>query len=62
MNRNNEDAENAVTVPHKAARPMKVVEDNEGNRWLCDEDVDESEDLKEQGCWRCEELAFTRDD
>lgn len=48
--------------PHHAARPMKVVEDNVGCKWLCDVDVDESKDLKAQGCWRCGELAFTRDD
>jgi hypothetical protein len=50
------------TEPHHAARPMKVVVDDRGCRWLCDADVDESKDLKEQGCWRCGDLAFTRDD
>ena len=48
--------------PHKAARPMKVVVDNNGCPWLCDNNVDESKDLKDQGCWRCAELPFTRDD
>jgi hypothetical protein len=48
--------------PHHAARPMKVVLDDDGCRWLCDADVDEDKDLKEQGCWRCGDLAFTRDD
>lgn len=50
------------TEPHKAARPMKVVVDNNGCPWLCDSNVDESKDLKDQGCWRCAELPFTRDD
>jgi len=50
------------TAPHLAARPMKVVVDDDGCRWLCDADVDERKDLKEQGCWRCGDLAFTRDD
>ena len=50
------------TEPHHAARPMKVVVDRDGCRWLCDAGVDESRDLKEQGCWRCGDLAFTRDD
>jgi hypothetical protein len=49
-------------VPHKAARPMRVVVDKDGCTWLCDAGVDENEDLKDQGCWRCDELAFTRDD
>jgi streptogramin lyase len=47
---------------HHAARPMKVVSDKEGSRWLCDKEVDEQKDLREQGCWQCGELAFTRDD
>jgi hypothetical protein len=47
---------------HKAARPMKVVVDVNGCTWLCDADVNVDGDLKEQGCWRCDEIAFTRDD
>lgn len=62
MDAKNGDTDYEGTVPHKAARPMKVVEDEDGRRWLCDADVDESEDLQNQGCWRCEDLAFTRDD
>ena len=50
------------TEPHKAARPMKVVVDDDGCTWLCDAGVDEGKNLKEQGCWRCADLAFTRDD
>ncbi len=48
--------------PHNAARPMKVVADEQGTRWLCDEEVDERKDLRKQGCWKCGEFAFTRDD
>lgn len=47
---------------HKAARPMKVVADRTGARWLCDRKVDEKKSLESQGCWRCGELAFTRND
>jgi hypothetical protein len=47
---------------HKAARPMKVVVDEGGCTWLCDADVDESENLSEQGCWNCKDVAFTRND
>ena len=47
---------------HKAARPMKVVADRNGGRWLCDKNVDEDRDLEAQGCWRCGDLAFTRND
>ena len=50
------------TKPHKAARPMRVVVDKGGCTWLCDADVDESKDLKNQGCWRCAEVPFTRND
>ena len=44
------------TVP-KPARPMKVVVAKDGCTWLCDADVDETKDLKEQGCWRCGDPA-----
>ena len=47
---------------HTAARPMKVVSDRYGAMWLCDDKVDEEKSLKEQGCWQCGDLAFTRDD
>jgi hypothetical protein len=45
-------------VPHQATRPMKFVKDKDGNGWLCDKGVDPSGDLKKQGCWRCDEMAF----
>ena len=41
-----------VGAEHEAARPMKVVLADDGCTWLCNADVDESKDLKEQGCWR----------
>ena len=61
------DAQHGDTVyvgpePHHAARPMTVVVDDNGCRWLCDAGVDENEDLRKQGCWRCGDLAFTRND
>jgi hypothetical protein len=48
--------------PHKAARPMKVVVDKSGCTWLCDRDADERGDLRQQGCWNCGEVPFTRND
>ena len=45
-------------TPHIAARPMKFVKDKEGDGWLCDKNVDVTKDLRQQGCWRCEEMAF----
>jgi hypothetical protein len=62
MDAKHEDTVYVETGPHHAARPMRVVVDDRGCRWLCDADVDETKDLKEQGCWRCGDLAFTRDD
>jgi len=47
---------------HKAARPMRVLKDDEGNTWLCDADADPSGDFEKQGCWRCQDLPFTRND
>ncbi len=48
----------------KPARPMKVVKDQKGVRWLCDQDVDTNKNLGEQGCWQCgdEHFAMNRDD
>lgn len=40
---------------------MKVVVDDDGCNWLCDSNIDESSDLAQQGCWRCSDMAFTRD-
>ena len=47
---------------HHAARPMKVVVDAKGESWICDSAVDPSKDLTSQDCWRCGEMAFTRND
>ena len=44
--------------PHEPARPLKFVKDEDGNGWLCDADIAPNKDLREQGCWRCEEMAF----
>jgi hypothetical protein len=48
------------TQPHEAARPLVYFKDEDGNGWLCDKGkkLDESGDLQEQGCWRCDEMAF----
>lgn len=49
---------NANTETHKPARPMKFFKDDNGYGWLCDRDVDTNRDPREQGCWRCDEMAF----
>lgn len=41
---------------------MRVVVDKDGCTWLCDVDIDENGNLKEQGCWNCKDVAFTRND
>jgi hypothetical protein len=51
-----------VEENHHAARPMKVVADKSGEYWICDNQVDPSGNLLEQGCWRCGDLAFTASD
>lgn len=43
---------------HTAARPLKYVKDQEGYGWLCDQNVNPNQDLRNQGCWRCDEMAF----
>ncbi len=48
----------ASTDSHVPARPLKFFRDKEGNGWLCDKDIDPDLDLRSQGCWRCDEMAF----
>ena len=48
--------------PHQAARSMKVVMDERGDPWLCDAGTNPKGDLAIQGCWRCGDMAFTRND
>ena len=43
---------------HLPARPLKYVKDGKGYGWLCDQGVDAKRDLRDQGCWRCDEMAF----
>ena len=49
-------------IYHPGARPMKVFRDEEGCLWLCDKGVDTTRSFEGQGCWRCRDLAFTRND
>jgi hypothetical protein len=44
--------------PEYPGRPLEYVRDEEGAGWLCDEGVDRNLDLREQDCWRCDEVAF----
>jgi len=48
--------------PNHPARPMEVVFEEDGNHWLCDKGVDADGDLAAQGCWRCGDFQFTRQD
>jgi hypothetical protein len=57
MRRKHESKRN-LTLAHKAARPLRYFKDKDGYGWLCDKDVDPKKDLREQGCWRCDEMAF----
>jgi hypothetical protein len=43
---------------HMATRPLKFVKDRENYGWLCDKYVNPNANLREQGCWRCDEMAF----
>lgn len=44
--------------PRYPGRPLEYVKDRAGNGWLCEKGVNRSGDLRAQGCWRCEEMAF----
>ncbi|MBN2243990.1 MAG: hypothetical protein JW793_14985 [Acidobacteria bacterium] len=43
---------------HKAFRPLTFFKDDNGYGWLCDKSIDPHKDLRKQGCWRCDEMAF----
>lgn len=47
-------------VYHPGARPMKVYVDDDGVLYLCDKDIDPSKPLKDQACWTCDKVLFTR--
>ena len=49
-------------VYHPGARPMEVFVDDDECWWLCDKDVNPYKPFEQQGCWRCKDLAFTRND
>jgi hypothetical protein len=51
-----------ASASRRAARPMKVLRDGEGEYWICDAGVDPAKDLGAQGCWRCGSVPFTRND
>jgi hypothetical protein len=37
---------------------LKYFKDKDECGWLCDKDIDPEKDFREQGCWRCDEMAF----
>jgi hypothetical protein len=54
----NDSRQAMTTDTYKPARPLKFFKDTQGNGWLCDKGIDPGKDLKSQGCWSCEEMAF----
>ena len=49
-------------VIHPGARPMQVYLDKDGCMWLCDKGIDPEKGFEQQGCWRCKDVQFTRND
>ena len=47
-------------ILHESARPMRVYIGDDGVMYLCDKDVDRNKPLKEQACWTCDQVLFTR--
>ncbi len=45
---------------HPSARPMKVYVDDNGVMYLCDKDINPDRPLREQACWTCDQVLFTR--
>ncbi len=46
------------TDTHILARPLKFVRDKDGIGWLSDRDIGVNGNLRAQGYWRCDEMAF----
>ena len=44
--------------PEYTGRPLVFLKDKDGNGWLCDKEVDPNANLRDQGCWRCDEMSF----
>jgi len=57
---NKEKTELGHGIYHPGARPMKVFVDDDGIMYLCDKDSDPDKPLKEQACWTCDKVQFTR--
>lgn len=57
---NKEEPELGHGIYHPSARPMKVLVDDDGVMYLCDKDIDPDKPLKEQACWTCDKVLFTR--
>ncbi len=38
----------------------EVFMDGNGTYWLCDEGINQEDDLEEQGCWRCRDQFVMR--
>ena len=53
-----EETKGMSTYIHKPARPLKFFKDKDGYGWLCDKSIDPDKNFREQGCWRCDEIAF----
>lgn len=49
-------------ILRESARPMQFIVDKNGCVWVCDQPVDPEKPLKEQACWKCSDMAFTRND
>jgi hypothetical protein len=49
-------------IYHPGARPMQFFMDEAGCWWLCDKGINPLKGFKKQGCWRCKDMAFTRND
>jgi len=47
---------------HRGTRPMAVHVDTDGYWWLCDSNIENQENLEQQGCWRYDLMAFDRND
>ena len=47
-------------VVHPGARPMKVYVADDGIMYLCDKDINPQKPLKDQACWTCDQVLFTR--
>jgi hypothetical protein len=60
MNTEQEKKELGHGIYHPDARVMNVYVDDDGVMYLCDTNINPDMPLKDQACWTCDQVLFSR--